>query len=213
MKKLFFIYFILFFLFSNIYSQNTWKQIANSKGVVVYSREQANSNYNEIMAITTMNTTVSALVALLMDIESYPDWVYSCEESKLVKKHTENEYSYYTLSDSPWPVQDRDCVVRTKIIKSPFSNTVYTESKCEGGRVAKKDNIVRITVMNASWKFAPIKNNKVKITYQIKIEPGGNIPSWLINELAELAPINSLSNMREMVKKDKYKNAKVDFLE
>ena len=211
MKKIFLILLILFFI-NNIYSQNTWKQIANSKGVVVYSREQDDSDYDEVKAITIMNTTVSALVALLMDIESYPDWVYSCRESKLVKKHTENEYSYYTLSDSPWPVQDRDCVVRSIIKKSPFSNTVYTESKCISGKIAEKDNIVRITVMNASWKFAPTKNNKVKVTYQIKIEPGGTIPAWLLNELVEHAPINTLTNMKEMVKKDKYKNAKIDFL-
>ena len=213
MRKIFLLNLFFFLFFSNLYSQNTWKQIGDKHGVKVYSRKQDNSKFDELKAITYAETNVSALVALLIDVENYPDWIYASKKAYLIKFYEDNEFSYYHHSEAPWPASDRDYVARTRISQSTYTKTVYTKSRSVSGLVSEKKDIIRVTDFEASWEFKPVDNGRVKITYKIQIDTGGNVPAWLINHAAEIAPINSLSNMREAVKKSKYKNAKFDFIQ
>jgi len=62
------------------------------------------------------------------------------------------------------------------------------------------------------WLFDPIESDKVEITYQMHIDPGGSIPAWVLNMFIVDAPIDDLKAIRERVKMEKYENAKYDFL-
>jgi hypothetical protein len=55
-------------------------------------------------------------------------------------------------------------------------------------------------------------SEKVKITYELSIDPGGNLPKWLVNTLAVDFPFNTLKNLRQLVKKPLYRDAKRSYI-
>ena len=79
--------------------------------------------------------------------------------------------------------------------------------------VPPKKGMVRVQAMSGYWAFIPVlvdgKNSKnVKVTYELSIDPGGSLPKWLVNTLAVDFPFYTLKNLRELVKKTVYRDAK-----
>jgi hypothetical protein len=48
--------------------------------------------------------------------------------------------------------------------------------------------------------------DKTEVTYQVLADPGGELPSFIVNMLTNDYGIKTIAGLRQMVKKDKYKN-------
>ena len=46
--------------------------------------------------------------------------------------------------------------------------------------------------------------------YEMSIDPGGNIPKWVVNAMAIDLPFYTLQKLRKISKEDKYANAKIN---
>ena len=64
---------------------------------------------------------------------------------------------------------------------------------------------VRVRQLEGAWNIMPLSENRCRVVFRLHIEPGGEIPSWLANIAVIDTPYNTLKNMREMVKREKYK--------
>jgi ribosome-associated toxin RatA of RatAB toxin-antitoxin module len=189
-----------------------WILKKNEKGIVIYTRDIPGSDFKELKAVTSIKTPLSALVALIKDVPSYTNWVYLCEKSQMIKQVNETEDYYYAESDAPWPVSNRDVVMHCVISQNSVSKTVNSQSKAVAGMVLKKNDIVRVEDINTCWTFIPKPNGTVEINYLLRINPGGAIPSWLVNLAIANGPFTTISQMREEVKKDKYRLARITFI-
>ena len=72
--------------------------------------------------------------------------------------------------------------------------------------------IVRVKYLKGIWQFTPKKNNTVAILYQVHCEPGGNLPSWLVNSVVVDQPYETLCNLKTYVLKEKYQKKKYSFI-
>jgi len=63
--------------------------------------------------------------------------------------------------------------------------------------------LIRVPRLEGFWKLQPQHSDtsqpSVKVTLQISTEPGGDIPSWLVNAMVVDMPFNSLKNLKERV--------------
>ncbi len=84
--------------------------------------------------------------------------------------------------------------------------------KLEKDYVLENKKCVRMEEAKGFWLFYPLDTDKVEITYQMHIDPGGGIPAWILNAFIVDAPIDDLKAIRERVKLEKYENVKYDFL-
>ncbi len=65
-----------------------------------------------------------------------------------------------------------------------------------------KKGMVRVQTMSGYWEFMPVvsggeNSGKVKVTYELSLDPGGNLPKWLVNTLAVDLPFHTLKNLRQ----------------
>jgi len=58
------------------------------------------------------------------------------------------------------------------------------------------------------YTLAPKGPDKTEVTYEALADPGGNLPAFVVNLLTKNLSIETISSIRKMVKKDKYKNIK-----
>ncbi|MDF2437229.1 MAG: lipid-binding domain protein [Bacteroidota bacterium] len=205
---------VLCFFSWNTYAQNadTWTLKKSESGISVYARDAENSSYKELKSILYLKTSLSSLVALLSDYESYPKWVYRCGVSTTIKRISELETIHYQNIVAPWPVDSRDFVVNIKLSQDPLSGAVSLVSSCIPNYIPKVKDHVRITEFRASWTLTPQKDGTVEVVYQLLVNPGGSIPAWLINLAVVDGPFETSLNLIQWIKKDKYQKAVLPFI-
>ncbi len=189
--------FLYFTIISHSFAQATWTLLKNEDGIKVYSRNESdNSSLKELKVEAELKTSLSALISVLSDKASYPKWVYRCANSELLKKNSEFETYHYQSTDMPWPVQNRDIIIHTKITQNPSTKEVIISCNGVGDYIPKKDNYIRITSYRVTWKLTPLTNNTVKMEYIMAVNPAGSLPSWLVNMSLTEGPINTIKNLR-----------------
>lgn len=192
--------------------QGEWKLKKNKDGLEVYVRDSESSDIKELRLVTSVKANLSAVIAVLQDIDAMGDWLYRCSEVKTLSTKAGTDVSYYAKIDFPWPLADRDFVANSNITQDPSSKAVIIKSKGALDGMPVKKEVVRITEMDVLWKITPQSGGILKIENQLFTNPGGSLPAWLINLAIDQGPTQSIRKMIAMANSEKYKNAKLAFL-
>ena len=178
----------------------------------MYTRKVENSSFKELKSIVYLKTSLSSLVALINDWDSYPEWIYRCGKSTTLKRINDTEVIHYQPVLVPWPAEDRDFVVNILLSQNQASKIVYIRSICNPNEIPEKKDHIRIKELSALWTLAPLKDSTVQITYELLVNPGGSIPAWLVNMAAVEGPYETMVNFKLWVMKKKYQESKYSFI-
>jgi len=194
------------------FTQSDWALKKYESGISVYTRKPAESDFKELKSVVYMKTSLSSIVALLNDWDTYPQWVYKCGKSTTLKKISETEVIHYQSVVAPWPVDNRDFVVDVKLTQDPVTKIITITSTCKPDYIPKVDGHVRITEFKASWLLVPQKDGMVQINYQLLVNPGGYVPAWLVNLAVIDGPFDTTLHFKDWVMKEKYQKATVPYI-
>ena len=211
-KKLLSLIFTILFasVFSFAQDTNGWVFKNEKEGVKVYYRKTA--DVYELKLITSLKVSLSGLVLLLSEVENYPKWGYKVSESRELKKVSDWEIYYYSKLDFPWPLDDRDIVVHSKMVQDPITRRITATSIADPGYVPVQKGVVRMTNAHTSWTIVPGQGGWAYVEYYIYSDPGGSLPDWLVNMALDVGPRETIKNIRSFVQQDKYQNAKLAHL-
>ena len=202
---------ILFLLFPmNIYANGHWNLIKDKDGIEIYSKSETNSGYIEIKGVSEVKSNLKAFVALMKNVNNFKNWMHAAKETSLIRKNNEYHFSYYLHSDIPWPAKDRDVVLNLRIFRDTNNQVIYTKARNLEGIIPKKENIRRIASVKSSWRFVPIKDNKVQIIFKTRVKPAIQLPDWLAEKIYNIGPYHTIKNMKQMVQKQEYQSARID---
>jgi hypothetical protein len=180
-------------------------------GISVFFRDPGTGVY-ELKLVCKVKTSMHAIAALLTDVEAYPSWVYKTSEAWRVRTTDEHEMFYYNVSDFPWPMDDRDVVVKSRIEQDPKTKILISASSAVEGLVDTKKNRIRMAVTNTHWQCTPKENGEIQIEYTLKSDPGGILPAWVINLGLEYGPVETMKSFKTKIEEAKYRDARVDFI-
>jgi len=204
------------FLILNIasaFGQTDWKLSTDKEGIKVYTSIVPDSKIKAVKVECDLNATPSQLVAVVMDINTAPDWVYHVKSAKMVKQVSPSELYYYSEVSLPWPAANRDFVAHLTVSKDPATKIITIDGPAVPGYVPVKKGIVRIANSSGKWVITPIGANQVHVQYSIHVDPGGSLPAWLVNIFATDAPLKIFENLRVQLQKPAYKSASLAYLE
>lgn len=185
------------------FSEKPWKRVVNENGIEVYTRGVEDSKFKEFKGIGEVNASIQVIANVLNDIAGMTDWMPNCSTSRLINKISPNHLILYQVIDSPWPVKNRDFIVESKITitRGKMHRTINAISHPEVPPV--KENI-RVIDMTGQWILTRIDDKKTHVLYQIKSDPAGKLPAWLVNTASKDLPYKAIKGLREMVELDKY---------
>ncbi|MCW3127550.1 MAG: Collagenase-related protease [Bacteroidetes bacterium] len=165
----------------------TWFQVDDwllereKKGIKVFTRKGKWGKLRDSKADMILpSTKVEEVVKFLTDFDNYPNWMPRCRTAKILARFSDSEFIGYTVVKCPWPLADRDCVVRVKVQRDPATGIVVINETSEPKYINKKDNVVRIEQMFATWRIVP-KGDGTQVTNEYSSNPGGGIPDWMTN--------------------------------
>jgi hypothetical protein len=136
--------------------------------------------------------------------------VDSVDESRTIRRIDASSAYVYTVSNAPWPVSDRDAVVKTTIIRDPTSRAVQIRSHAVPKLIPEEKGHIRVQMVDSRWDLTPLPDNRVEVSYFVHSDPGGQIPTWLINSMVIDQPFNTLRNLRDILKELPYINGQTE---
>lgn len=196
--KLFAVLSILLFIITGVKAQDNWELRRNENGISIYSRRL--DKIVELRLLTEFNTTSDNLIAQLENIPNYVNWVYGNKRTGIIKKISDHDIIYFTEAHLPWPIADRDLVVELTITPATATTPLIIIAKSIQGILPPKPHFIRIPYSVATWRVTPISSNKLKIDYTFSLDPGGSIPSWLVNMTITTGPYKSFLKLEDLLK-------------
>jgi uncharacterized membrane protein len=197
-------------LFSvNVFAGNSgddWKLEKDKNEVKIWTLETENSNIKSFRAITTIEASISQLAAVLNDVEAYPRWMSDVKKVKILEEVNNNERYYYLQVDAPWPVSNRDNIVHFSLKEDPSTQGFVVSAKGKADYIPLKEDVVRIQNSMGTWNITQIDYKTSKIVFEYTADPGGELPSWVVNLFIVDGPYTTLLNLKEIVKTAPYKD-------
>jgi len=181
--------------------QNDWEIAKNQNGIKVFTRKNS-GEMKEYRGETTIAASIDDVFNLLNKFENYASWMPSCLENKVIKRISETELYQYNVTDAPWPVSDRDSVIKTKITKQT-SGVIMIELSAAPDYIPEKSGRVRVPSFKGYWKLTPKDANNTQVVYEGKPSAGGSIPAWLANSSVIDVPFNTLAEIKSRLAKKK----------
>lgn len=193
-------------------AQQNWQLNTETAGMKIYSAVVPNSKVKAIKVECDYNATLSQLITVLLDVKTCTEWVYNTKSCTLLKQVSPSELYYYSEVNIPWPAQNRDFVAHLIVSQNPETKVVTVDGPAIPGMVPLKKGIVRIDHSTGKWTITPTGENKIHVVYTLQVDPGGNIPAWLVNMFAAEGPVQSFKKLRLQLQKPINKDAALAFI-
>ena len=176
-----------------------WIFIKESDNISIYYRESDTLHYEELKFTTIYKSTPNEVLSIVSDVERLPQWSYICVGTEIIKVVSNKEWYYYYITETPWPLDNRDVVLHVTILQDSISGVITINSENFNGLLPEKEDYVRIVKLKSKYVLTPINENYVQVEFYFSTDPGGNIPLWVINSAISYGPIKTLTALKNIV--------------
>lgn len=189
------------FFFLPSFSQGGWELEKDDEGIKVYTREVEGSGFRQYRVMAVMEGTIEGLTEIIRDVGNYPD-VFSNVDNSYSLELSDSILIYYMISDAPWPVKDRDAIVRLDFLQGPESDFLEIKSQALPGYLEQKRGYLRLKKIEGSWEVQVLDGGEMDVTLTMHTEPGGMVPSWLANRVIVDGPFEDFKRIKGLLKKN-----------
>ena len=201
MKKILFSLCLLLLATVYCFAQDDWKLKSDKDGIKAYSRKTEDSKINAVRITSDFATSLSRIVAVIADVNTYDEWIYNSKNTRLLKQVSPTELYYYGEVKFPWPTTNRDFVSHVTVSQDPQSKTVTINASNVTGWEPVKKNLVRIENSVGKWIITPVGKNHVSVLYELHADPGGDLPVLLINSFSATGMVATFKNLRRRLER------------
>ncbi|MDM1759061.1 MULTISPECIES: START domain-containing protein [Acinetobacter] len=182
---------------------NDIKLSLDKNNIKVWTFKAPNNTVMSYKAETTLDVPIERAVALVFDVNNAPKWVPNVAKAEVLSRDDKKgEFTLYMVLDFPFPLKDRDMVVKGKISKDS-NGVISIKNKAITQGKAPNANFVRLRNYEGDWTFQKLAANKVKVSTTGFADPEGAIPQSVTNMLVEQQPYQMLQKMKAELAKNK----------
>jgi hypothetical protein len=171
-------------------------------GITVSQREVEGRAMPVFRGVTTIAATPLEILAVIDDYERQCEWMPRCMEIRLIEQLAPNDRFLYSLANAPWPVHDRDVVVRSRFdVIAPGKDIKITFRASPHPSTPPVDGVVRVKQMRSHYHLREASHGRTRVEYEVDSDPGGSVPEWLVAREGKELPLDTLKSLRGQVRK------------
>jgi NAD(P)-dependent dehydrogenase (short-subunit alcohol dehydrogenase family) len=184
----------------------SWQQIKQGDGITVYRHVVEGSPLKEFRGRGTVDAPVAAILAVFNDVPHATEWMDSCNGSRAVADISDSEKVVYNRTHAPWPVSDRDAVLHNVARFDEAERRVELDFwSVDDAKEPPVKGVVRMPYLRGHWILWPSTDGQTtRVEYQVHANPGGALPSWLVNYVSRDLPWKTIEGLRAQVKRRHY---------
>ena len=188
-----------------------WTVRREGDDVTVSTQPAPGFSLSASRAMTRVSVSVDAVLALLSDAPSFPHWFSDCKENRVLAQVNASERLVYVVTDAPFPVSDRDSIIRTRVSMDTATRTVTVSMLGQPGYMKPQSGRVRVPKLEGLWTIRPVSATETDVTFELRADTGGSVPAFIAERQVTAAPFETMRNLRKWVQKPRYRNARVDY--
>lgn len=190
---------------TSLHAKPRWEKLFSKKGVVVSERPEKGRELPSFKGTGRVKGTLFEILAVLRDGSKRKEWMTRSGVTRDLKVTNSFAAISYQQTLAPWPVSDRDVVMKTQVyyqeepkgIIATFDG-VRWKQKIKG---VDRDDFVLMPYLKGYWYLRYISDHETEVTYMVNTDPGGLLPNWLLSRISRDVPYYTLLGLRKQVKR------------
>ncbi len=176
----------------------SWERLHVEDGITVWRKSIEGSDLVSFRGRTRIEAPAIKLTAILRDSKRSTEWMADCADSRIVSFNSALEAFVYNRTGSQYPfIADRDAVVlaKTKVVENKGQIIVHFKTTTHKA-APPIEGVVRMPLLKGRWVFTQVDEDTTDVDYQILADPGGQLPTWLVNMVSKNLPYKTLRALR-----------------
>jgi len=188
---------LLFLTAFSLQNENTWKKSLDKDEIVIYTRKVETTSVKEFLAKAEMEGSIKKFKQIMSEVDAYENWMPNVKSAEVIKERSQNDFTYHMKLNAPFPFTDRDVVQQIIFTQSGQELIMDLVNKPEA--IETFSDYVRMPRADGRWTIQQITEDKISINFQYLTDPGGGIPTWLINSFLVKNPHLILLEIKKMM--------------
>jgi uncharacterized membrane protein len=155
-----------------------WQEFSNKDGVLTQWRKVEGARVREIRAVGELAQPLAKLVAVLRDIEHWPQFMPPTESVEIYDDKGDVRRMHVTINPAYVSRRDYCLEVVWKVTATEASSRWV---QIPDGCPPPKKGVVRHIRTDGTWKLRALDEHRTLVEYQAITDPAGNIPAWMVD--------------------------------
>jgi len=178
-------------------NDNDWKKSLDKDEIVIYTRKVESSSVKEFLAKAEMKGNIFTFREIMTDVENYNSWMPDVKSAEVIEEISKIDFTYHMKLKVPFPFTNRDVV--QQLIFTQSEKELVIDIVNRPTAIEKVENYVRMPKSDGHWIIHQISEDRISINFQYLTDPGGGIPTWLVNSFLVKNPHKTLLNIKKMM--------------
>ncbi len=177
-----------------------WQRLKQEKGIVVSTREEPGQPLPRLRAQGTITGNVLDVLAVVLDDARADEWAKGSTHVETLRTIDARTQLVYTRSEQPWPIHDRDLVMRRTVEVIEPGEQFRLHMVCAPDEKPKTVGVVRVRECESTLLLRKVDAHTTAVDYQLRLDPGGRVPPGLVRWASERVPFDTLVALERQVK-------------
>jgi hypothetical protein len=182
---------------TSISGQNNWVPQKEKDGIKISSRRAASSQFDDVHVEVDLPGNIEQMKSILLDISHYKDWSYAMKKSVLIKELGPGKLIYYSEIEVPWPATDRYFYANFDLKEDSLNHSIKLISENIPDYLPASKDLLQVTSVKGLWNISTISKKTIHVDYILELNPGGSLPSWVLNLFSTKGPLETFENIKQ----------------
>jgi START domain len=173
-----------------------WRLVRRHEGIDSFQADHLQRPLSAFRARMVLEADMWTALAILDDVDRACEWTSHCAEMRRLRATSSEEFLVYARMDAPWPVRDRDVVVRVRVSYGELDELLVSITAAREEQDNAAPSVVRMPRFDAHYRFRALAAERTEVEYQIDLDPGGTLPDWLKQMIARDLSHDTLADLR-----------------
>lgn len=178
-------------------TEQEWAFEKEKDNIRIYTRAVENSDFAAIRASAVMKTDSESVAAALGDGDGCAKWRLMCKSSRVLEVTSDVERLIYMVLDLPWPLSDRDVVMRSITSIDTDKKTAIISLNSDSAAYPAQKNVR--AECNGRFVITVRGDNEVEVAYEMHADLGGNISADMVKSRQLSSTLKEMAALRKLL--------------
>jgi len=184
----------------------SWERVLNKDGIAIYTRQAKDARIHEIKGTALIDAPMLQVLNVVLDYRKFKEWQPRLIVFERLREISDVEFINYAAMKMPWPVKNRDMVMRARFLidrDNRWFHVTWKDTTWPAKPVTSR--YVRVPKSRVKWSLRPAAGGKKTwVEFRALGDPGGLIPAWLVNYFSRYTLADSLRRLGKQVRKKSF---------
>ena len=187
----------------NAEHHNDWEEVSNQNHIRIFTRHIPDSALIAVRGVSQLEAEVTKIGHIILDVTRYKEWVPQLKHARIIEQKLVTEWLGYLLIELPWPVTDRDVLLRFRMYTNDNNSGItFRVHSVELPSLPEHPGVVRAEIPFAEILLTGDEEGLTVLDANMQLDLKGFIPHFVSQYVIKKLPIKLIKGLRKQARKE-----------